>query len=301
MKLAAVSWNSPDNSSQASASASGSDDTASASGSHDPASASGSDDPASRSLTDDAGNIDEEAVKAVAIPILERWHRDRTLDAIRSRLVWLFGVSAVVATVGYFVDLPGISGSLLRVWSLACLPIAGIAASVSATIRNPKQARDVWWNSGLFVTLGLVVIAGMARSGERSVVGRAAWQLAFADDSPSGVDYGYDRADDDVDLDRVAELTRWARLAVAGSIAISAIDGAVRIYGAEIVAVLTGAADGTGTDGGTGGGGSGSGGITPPDVGFSVPTDPVEFALLVALLVLVAAVVALVIIVHREL
>jgi hypothetical protein len=256
----------------------------------------------STTLWTESGGLDEHAVKGEALPVLDRWTRDRTIDAVQRRARRLFYVSLLVTLLGVFTDPPGFTGLVLQAWWLASLPITAVTAGVYATVRDPTAGRDVWWESGLLATLGLVAIAALARLGTESAYGRVAWQLLFADDSPTGVDYGYATSDDAVDDAHVAELHRWVRFAVGGSLAVVALDLATSVYGREITAAVVAVlADlGAGGSGVGGGGGTGGGGGVPaiPDL---VPTDPLAYAVLVAAVAVVGAILGFFVAVRRDL
>jgi hypothetical protein len=245
-------------------------------------------------LTDANGNVDQDAVKDAALPVLERWSRERTIDRVRRRLGWIAAASAFVVLLGLVTEPPGLTGLLLQVWTLASVPIGAIAAALYATVRNPRQARDVWWDSGLLVTVGLISMAVLAQSGQRSAYGRAAWQLLFGDDSPSGVDYGFTSdADDDVDLERVAVFRKRVRTLVGASLLVAGLETTGRLYGDEIVAVVVALATGDGVEGG---------GSTPlPTVPFIDPSNPVEYLVLVLAAAVVGVVVGFFVAIRRDL
>jgi hypothetical protein len=255
------------------------------------------DGPQDGALTDDAGNVDENAVKTAAFSVIDRWERDRSLDAVRSRVGRVAGVSLAVAVFGAFVDVDGLAGLLLEFWWLASLPIATVAGAVYATLRDPHAARDIWWSEGALVTVGLVAIAALARAGTRNPYGRVAWQFLFDDDSPTGLDYGYDLAADvdAIDADRVRELRSYLQYAIWGSVVVAAGDVALRLYDGDgtgdVVALLESLLGST-----TGGGGGGA-----PSMPAIVPSTTLEWALAVALALVVGAIVGVFVAVRRDL
>lgn len=245
----------------------------------------------SQSLLTESGSLDERAVKDAALPVLNRWTRDRTIDGVQKRVRRLFYASALVTLVGAVTDPPGLTGFVLQAWWLASLPITAVTAGVYATVRDPSAARDVWWERGLLATVGLVATAVLVRAGTTSAAGRVAWQLLFADDSPTGVDYGYASGDDDVDDAQVQDLHRWVRFLVGGSLAVVLVDGATSVWGREITAVVLALLADQGA----------SGGGDAPAVIDLVPTDPLAYALLVAAVAVVGAIVGFFVAVRRDL
>lgn len=249
------------------------------------------DDEGERPLVEN-GELDEGAVKSAAFDLLDRWDRERATDAVTKRVRNVASVSGLVAVLGFFVEFDGLAGLVLDVWFLASLPVFAVAGAVYATLRDPKNARDVWWNDGAIVALGLVSLAALARSADRSPAGRVAYQVLLGDDAPGG-DYG--AASDVVDRDRVRELRRYLRYALWGSLAVVAFQLATGRYADEIIALLAALGDGSGGDP-TGGGG----GLPLPSIP-ALPTDPVTIAGLVVLAVVVGSIIGLIVGLRREL
>lgn len=250
-----------------------------------------------RSTTDGAddpplvenGEIDEDAVKATAFDVFERWDRDRATDAVRARVRNVASVSGLVAVLGWLVDFDGFAGLVLDFWFVASLPIFAVAGAIYATLRDPTNARNVWWNDGAIVSLGLLSVAALSRSAERSNAGRVAYQFLLGDEDPGG-DRGYD-VPDAVDQDRVRELRRYLRYAMWGSLAVVVFDVANRVADRNIVAATVELLD----DGAGGGGGP-----VFPSIP-ALPTDPLSIAGLVVLAVVVGSVVGLLVGLRREL
>lgn len=249
-------------------------------------------------LFDESGGFDETAVKTAAYDVLERWNRHGSFDAITGRIRWLAGASIVVAVLGYLLDFGGIAGLVLQAWWLASLPVAVVASALYTTLTDPAAARDAWWNERFLATLGLVCLAVLARAATRNPWGRVAWQLLFAEDSPVGVDYGYDAAGvDAVDDDQVRRFRRYVSYALWGSAAVAVLDVALRLTDgddATVLADLVGALLG----GASGGGG---GGVDVPAMPAIVPSTPLEWALAVALALVVGAVVGVFVAIRRDL
>ncbi|NHN41225.1 hypothetical protein G9C85_06180 [Halorubellus sp. JP-L1] len=250
------------------------------------------------SLTGPDGSIDRDAVLAAAMPVLERWERERSLDAIRGRVRNVLVASALVLAVTYFFDPGGLTGLVFQVWTLASLPVAAASGAVYATLRDPTRAKEVWWDSGFAVALGLVVIAAVVRSSATSPYARVAWQLLFGEQSPTGMDYGYD-VEGGVDDARVAEIREYARWAVLGTIGVVALDVGGRLLAADggLTALLD-LVSNPGTGGVPGGGGAGGGGLPALP---SVPTDPLSVVALVVAAVVVGSIVGLFVALRRDL
>jgi len=249
------------------------------------------------SLTASDGSFDRERVVAVASSVFDRWERDRHLDVVRGRVRNLFVVSLAVLAATWLYDPSGLTGLVVQAWWLASLPLAAVTGTVYATLRNPTRARKIWWDDGTLVTLGLVLVAVLARAATTGPYGRVTWQLLFAENSPIGVDYGYD-VDDGVDETRVAELRGYANWVVLGSAAVVLLDGAWWVLtrgGVDaVIALLAGDAPG-------GGGGGGGGGLPSLPALPSVPTDPLSVLALVVAAVVVGTVVGLLVGVQRQL
>jgi hypothetical protein len=251
------------------------------------------------SLTASDGSFDRERVVAVASSVLDRWERDRHLDVVRGRVRNLFVVSLVVLAATWVFDPSGLTGLLFQAWWLASLPLAAVTGTVYATLRNPKRARQIWWDDGTLVTLGLVLVAVLARAATSGPYGRVAWQLLFAENSPIGVDYGYD-VDDAVDETRVAELRGYANWVVLGSVAVVLLDGAWWVLSRGGLDAILAALAGDGT-GGSGAGGAGGGGLPSLPALPGVPTDPLSVVGLLVAAVVVGTLVGLLVGVQREL
>jgi hypothetical protein len=248
------------------------------------------------SLTGPDGSFDRERVVTVASSVIERWESSRHLEVVRGRVRNLFVAFALVAAATWLFEPRGLSGFVFQVWWLASLPLAGLTGTIYVTLRNPNRVRDIWWDDGALVTLGLVLVAMLAKAATSGPAARVAWQLLFAEDSPTGVDYGYDAVGDGIDDDRVAEIRQYVTWAIVGSVTIVLVDLVGRAFsrgGVDAVLDLLG--------GGTAGGGGGGGGLPSLPALPGVPTDPLSVvALLVAALV-VGAVVGLVVALQREL
>lgn len=251
------------------------------------------------SLTASDGSFDRERVVAVASSVFDRWERDRHLDVVRGRVRNLFVLSLVVLAATWLFDPSGLTGLLFQAWWLASLPLAGITGTVYVTLRNPKRARQIWWDDGTLITLGLVVVAVLARAATTGPYGRVAWQLLFAENSPLGVDYGYDR-DDGVDESRVAELRGYANWIVLGSAAVALVDVAWWVLSRGGLDAIVSVLAGDGTGGGTGGG-AGGGGLPVLPALPGVPTDPLSVIALLVAAVLVGTLVGLLVGVQRQL
>lgn len=247
------------------------------------------------SLTQSDGSFDRDAVRDVAGPIFDRWERDRHLDAARGRVQRVFGAAVVVLAVTWLFEPDGLAGFVLQLWSFASLPIAAVTGALLATLRNPTRSKEIWWDDGALLTLGFVLVAWLSRVAVSSPVGRVAWQLLFAESSPTGRQYGYD-VPDDIDEARVAELRGYVTYLVAGSIAVVALDWGTRLLGdgglQAVVDLLTGAGGGIG-----GGSGGGLPGLpsTP-----AIPTDPVSVVALLAAALVVGSVLGIAIAIGRE-
>lgn len=249
------------------------------------------------SLTGPDGSFDRERVVDAASSVLDRWNRDRRVDAVRGRVRNRFVAFALVAVATWLFDPQGLAGFVFQVWWLASLPLAAVTGAIYVTLRNPDRIRDIWWDDGAIVTLGLVLIAMLARAATTGPAARVAWQLLFGEDSPTGVDYGYDVPDDGIDETRVAELRRYVDWAVYGSGVVVLLDLFVRFLargGADALFALL-AGDGGGTGGGAGGGLPG----VPELPG--VPTDPLSVIALLVAAVVVGAIVGVIVALQREL
>jgi hypothetical protein len=251
------------------------------------------------SLTASDGSFDRERVVTAASSVFDRWERDRHLDVVRGRVRNLFAVSLAVLAATWVFDPTGLTGLLFQAWWLASLPLAAVTGTVYVTLRNPKRARQIWWEDGTLVTLGLVLVAVLARAATAGPYGRVAWQLLFAENSPVGVDYGYD-VDDGIDENRVAEIRGYANWIVLGSGAVVLVDVAWWVLSRggldAILSVLAGDGPGGGTGSGAGGGGLPSLPALP-----SAPTDPLSVIALVVAAAVVGTVVGLLVGVQRQL
>lgn len=249
------------------------------------------------SLTDATGSFDRERVVAVASSVLERWERSDHLDAVRGRVRTLFVAFAVLLAATWVFEPRGLTGFVFQLWWLASLPLVALTGTVYVTLRNPTRAREIWWDDGTLVTLGLVAVAVLAKAATSGPAARVAWQLLFAEDSPTGVDYGYDAVGDGIDDARVAEIRGYVNWAVLGSIALVLVDVVGRTLsrgGLDAIFDLLA--------GGGGGSGGGGGGGLPALPGLpAVPTDPLSVVALVAAAVLVGAVVGVLVALRREL
>lgn len=240
-------------------------------------------------LYDESGGFDETAVKEAAFDVLERWNRHGSFDAVRRRIRWIAGAGIAVAVLGYLVDLGGVAGFVLQAWWLASLPVATVASALYVTLEDPAAARDAWWNERFLATFGLVCLAVLARVATRNPWGRVAWQLLFAEDSPVGVDYGYDAAAvDAVDDHQVRRFRRYVSYALWGSVAVAVLDVALRLTDGDAVTILGGLLDG-------------GGGVDAPAMPAVVPSTPLEWALAVALALVVGAVVGVFVAIRRDL
>jgi hypothetical protein len=247
------------------------------------------------SLTASDGSFDRERVVEVASSVFDRWDRDRHLDAVRGRTRNLFVASLVVLAVTWLYDPGGLTGLLFSAWWLASLPLVGITGTVYVTLRNPKRAKQLWWGDDTLVTVGLVVVAVLAKAATSGPYGRVAWQLLFAENSPIGVDYGYD-VDDAIDENRVAEIRGYANWIVLGSGAVVLLDVARSVLSSGGVDGILSALAGDASGGGAGGGGLPSLPVLP-----SVPTDPLSVVALLVAAVLVGTLVGLLVGVQRDL
>jgi len=251
-------------------------------------------------LTASDGSFDRERVVAVASSVFDRWERDRHLDVVRGRVRNLFVASLVVLAVTWLFEPGGLTGLLFQAWWLASLPLAAVTGTVYVTLRNPTRAKQIWWDDGALVTLGLVLVAVLAKAATTGPYGRVAWQLLFAENSPVGVDYGYD-VDDGIDENRVAELRGYANWIVLGSAAVVLLDVAWWVLSRDgvdaVIALLAGDAPG----GGSVGDGAGGGGLPSLPSLPTVPTDPLSVVGLVVAAVVVGTLVGLLVGVQREL
>ncbi|WP_227133707.1 hypothetical protein [Halorubellus salinus] len=251
------------------------------------------------SLTTQNGSLDRERVVAVASSVIERWERSRHLEVVRGRVRNLFAAFALVAVATWLFEPRGLSGFVFQMWWLASLPLAGVTGTVYVTLRNPNRVREIWWDDGALVTLGLVVVAVLAKAATSGPVARVAWQFLFAEDSPTSVDYGYDAVGDGIDGSRVAEIREYVNWAILGSVGIVLFDFLGRVLSrGGLDAVLDLLAGGTGTGGGTGGGG---GGVPSLPALPAVPTDPLSVVGLLVAALVVGAVVGVVVALRREL
>ncbi|MFC6955440.1 hypothetical protein [Halorubellus litoreus] len=249
------------------------------------------------SLTGPDGSFDRERVVSVASSVIERWEQSRHLEVVRGRVRNLFVAFALVAAATWLFEPRGLSGFVFQVWWLASLPLAGLTGTVYVTLRNPNQVRDIWWDDGALVTLGLVVVAMLAKAATSGPAARVAWQLLFAEDSPTGVDYGYDAVGDGIDDARVAEIREYVNWAILGSVGIVLVDFLGRALSrGGVDAVLDLLAGGTG-----GGGGGGGGGLPSVPTLPGVPTDPLSVVALLVAAVVVGAVVGVIVALQREL
>jgi hypothetical protein len=248
------------------------------------------------SLTASDGSFDRERVVEVASSVFDRWERDRHLDVVRSRVRNVLVASLAVLAVTWLYDPGGFTGLLFGAWWLASLPLAAITGTMYVTLRDPKRAKQIWWDDGTLVTLGLVLVAALARAATTGPYGRVGWQLLFAENSPVGVDYGYD-VDDGIDETRVAELRGYANWIVLGSGAIVLLDVAWWVLargGIDAIAAVLGG------DGPASGGAAGGGLPSLPALP-GVPTDPLSVLALLVAAVLGGTVVGLLVGVRREL
>jgi len=176
-------------------------------------------------LVDDQDNLRRSAVQGTAEPILDRWGRGTAFARVRSRLGRLLSAGLVVIAIQLLFDPGGLTGLLLTLWFLLSVPVVAVAAAVLVTIRDPSRAADVWWDSGMIATAGLVAVSGLARFGRRTAVGRVAWQLLFGEDGPDGEAVIEDSA---IDLGTVTRIRRYVRYVILGSAALVVADQLLR-------------------------------------------------------------------------
>lgn len=168
------------------------------------------------------------AVHEEAVPIVSRWERDGTLEAVRGRLRGLLGGGLSIVAIQVFLDPGGLTGLLVFLWFLLAVPVVALAACLLVTLRHPGQARDVWWEDGTMATVGLIALAGLGRAGRASPAGRAVWQLLFGDDGPDEADYHVGTDGAEMDLSAVARLRRYVRYAILASAALILFEQTVR-------------------------------------------------------------------------
>jgi len=183
----------------------------------------GGDDDQSAGFSHDPNAQRRDVVEA-ATPALEKWGYGTELSAVRRRLKGLFGASLAVIAVQLFSSPGGVTGLLITVWFLLALPVAALAACVLVLLQDPANAPDVWWDEGALATVGLVSVATLAKVGQSSPAGRAAWQLLFGGDPPAQSDYRFETDDTEVDLRAVARIRRYLWYAIVGSAAIIIVE-----------------------------------------------------------------------------
>jgi len=176
-------------------------------------------------LVDNQGNLRRSAVQETARPILDRWGQGAAFTRVRSRLQRLLSAGLLVIAIQLLFDPGGLTGFLLTLWFLLSLPVVVVTAAVLVTLRDPTRAADVWWDSGMIATAGLVAVSGLARFGRRTAVGRVGWQLLFGEDGPEGEGVVEDSA---IDLGTVTRIRRYVRYVILGSAALVVADQLLR-------------------------------------------------------------------------
>ncbi|MEF8812540.1 MAG: hypothetical protein V5A55_01815 [Halovenus sp.] len=176
-------------------------------------------------LVDNQDNLRRSAVQETAQPILDRWGQGTAFARVRSRLQKLLSAGLVIIAVQLLFDPGGLTGLLLALWFLVSVPVVVLTAAVLVTLRNPTRAADVWWDSGMVATAGLVAISGFARVGKRTAIGRVGWQLLFDEDGPEGEGIIEDSA---IDLETVARIRRYLRYVIVGSAVLVVADQLLR-------------------------------------------------------------------------
>lgn len=176
-------------------------------------------------LVDNQDTLRRSAVQETAQPILDRWGRGTAFARVRGRLQKLLSAGLVVIAIQLLFDPGGLTGLVLTLWFLLSLPVVVLTAAVLVTLRNPTRAADVWWDSGMVATAGLVAVSGFARAGRRTSVGRVGWQLLFGEDGPEGDGVVEDSA---IDLETVARVRRYLRYVIVGSALLVVADQLLR-------------------------------------------------------------------------
>lgn len=175
------------------------------------------------SSVDRDGSLAPDRVRDAAAPAIERW-RGSALYGVKRRLQGLLGASLVVLAVRLLLDPGGVTGILTTLWALLALPVAALTACVLVLLRDPVNAHQVWWDRAPAATLGLLSVAGVARAGRVSAVGRVLWQLLFGETSPDN-DRGFSTASSAVDLAAVARIRRLVWYGVVSSAALVVGEG----------------------------------------------------------------------------
>lgn len=190
----------------------------------------------SDTLFDDEGSPRKTGIRETALPVIRRWERDGTIESVRSRVRSLFGAGLLVVAIQLFLDPGGLTGMLISLWFLLSLPVVAVASLLLLTLRQPRRAREVWWEDGPLVTLGLVMLATLVRSGRTSPTGRAVWQLAFDEDGPDD-DSRLFGAESTVDVSGVSRLRRYLLYAILGSVAVILLESTLLRGGVAAVSV----------------------------------------------------------------
>lgn len=196
----------------------------------------------SESVASEDGTLDQQRVHEIADPLLDRWRSGAELVGVRRRLQSVFGAGLLIIAIQLLLSPGGITGSLIALWFLLSIPVVTVAGCLLVLLREPSNARSVWWDNSVPATVGLLSLAGLVRFGAASPVGRALWELVIGDEHPDANSYEFGE-EETVDLGAVRRIRRYIWYAVVGSAAIMLIEQVVLndLFGGIQGTELTGA------------------------------------------------------------
>ncbi|WP_336326325.1 hypothetical protein [Halovenus sp. HT40] len=196
----------------------------------------------SDSVVSGDGTLDQQRVHEMADPLLDRWRSGAELAAVRRRLQSVFGAGLLIIAIRFLLSPGGFTGTLIALWFLLSIPIVTVAGCLLVLLREPSNARSVWWDNSVPATVGLLSLVGLVRFGATSPGGRALWEVLIGDEHPDAQSYEFGEKET-VDLGAVKKIRRYIWYAVVGSAAIVVIEQVVLndLFGQTRGVDLTGA------------------------------------------------------------
>lgn len=180
----------------------------------------------SESVVSGDGTLDQQRVHEMADPLLDRWRSGAELAAVRRRLQSVLGAGLLIIAIRFLLSPGGLTGTLIALWFLLSIPVVTVAGCLLVLLREPSNARSVWWDNSVPATVGLLSLVGLVRFGAASPVGRALWEVLIGDEHPDAQRYEFGE-EETVDLSAVKKIRRYIWYAVVGSAAIVVIEQVV--------------------------------------------------------------------------
>ena len=172
------------------------------------------------------GTLDQQRVHDIADPLLDRWRSGTELAAVRRRLQSVFGAGLLIVAIQLLLSPGGLTGTLITLWFLLSIPVVTVAGCLLVLLREPSNARSVWWDNSVPATVGLLSLVGLVRFGATSPVGRALWEVLLGDEHPDAERYEFGE-EETVDLGAVENIRRYIWYAVVGSAVVILIEQAL--------------------------------------------------------------------------